>query len=84
VQAILLCVRGQSIGKMLTKIRIVRTSGEPVGFVHVILLRSIVMSFIYNIPFAGSLVWLINPLLIFREDRRCLHDMIADTTVIDA
>lgn len=81
VQLILLSTRGQTIGKKVLGIRIVRLDGSDAGFVHAVLLRVVVMR-ILN-AFTG-ITWLIDPLLIFREDRRCLHDMIADTTVIDA
>jgi uncharacterized RDD family membrane protein YckC len=82
-QIYLLTTRGQTLGKRLLKIRIVRTDGSKPGFVHAVLLRSVVMQFIGAIPFVGGIVSFVDPLLIFREDRRCLHDMIADTTVID-
>ena len=36
------------------------------------------------IPVIGSLVGLIDALLIFRDNRRCLHDNIADTMVVVA
>jgi len=84
IQVYLLCKHGQTLGKRWVKIRIVRTDGSPVGFVHAILLRSFVMQLIGAIPFVGALVSLADPLLIFREDRRCIHDLIADTCVIDA
>jgi len=43
-----------------------------------------VMGLIGAIPFLGRLVQFIDPLLIFRDSRRCLHDEIADTTVVNA
>ena len=36
------------------------------------------------IPGIGNLYALIDVLCIFREDRRCLHDLIADTNVVEA
>ena len=36
------------------------------------------------VPFVGGLVSLVDALLIFRDDRRCLHDEIADTIVVTA
>jgi hypothetical protein len=36
------------------------------------------------IPFVGKAVNLIDPLLIFGKEKRCLHDLIADTIVVDA
>ncbi len=84
IQVVLLCKHGQSLGKRWMRVRIVRTDGSAVGFVHVILLRSFVLQLIGAIPLVGGLVSLIDPLLIFREDRRCLHDLIADTHVVEA
>ncbi len=84
VQVTLLCKHGQSLGKRWMRVRIVRTDGSPVGFVHAILLRSFVIQLIGCIPVVGGLVGLVDPLLIFREDRRCLHDLIADTIVVEA
>lgn len=83
VQIWLLSTRGQSLGKMWLKIRIVRIDGTPVGFVHAVLLRSGVMQLLGAIPGVGGLIALVDPLLIFREDRRCLHDLIAGTTVVN-
>ena len=84
IQVTLLCKHGQSLGKRWMRVRIVRTDGSAAGFVHVILLRSFVMQLIGAIPMVGGLVGLVDPLLIFREDRRCLHDLIADTKVVEA
>ena len=80
VQAVLVTTRGQTLGKIWCKIRIVRTDGSPVGFVHGVLLRLIVIGLINNVV---GITALIDPFFIFREDRRCLHDLIADTTVIE-
>lgn len=80
VQCVLLSTRGQTLGKRWLNIRIVRVSGAPVGFVHAVLLRAVVMGFINQLV---GITGLIDPFFIFREDRRCLHDMIADTTVIE-
>jgi uncharacterized RDD family membrane protein YckC len=84
IQVTLLCKHGQSLGKRWMRVRIVRTDGSPVGFVHAILLRSFVLQLVGAIPLVGGLVNLVDPLLIFREDRRCLHDLIADTRVVKA
>jgi len=37
-----------------------------------------------SIPFIGGFLALIDILFIFREDRRCVHDMIAGTVVVEA
>ena len=84
VQTWLLCKQGQTLGKLWLKIRIVRTDGSKAGFVHVLLLRSFVMQLLTAIPVVGGLLALVDPLLIFREDRRCIHDLLADTCVVTA
>ena len=48
------------------------------GFVSNVLLRVIVNTVLSLIPFYT----LVDILLIFREDRRCIHDMIAGTKVV--
>lgn len=75
---------GQTIGKRMLKIRIVRTSGERCGLLRVIFARALPVGLLGAIPFVGWLFSLGDPLLIFREDRRCLHDLIADTMVVKA
>lgn len=83
-QIYLISTTGQSLAKKWLGIRIVKLDGTLPGFVHGVLLRSWVMGFIGAIPFVGGLVQLIDPLLIFGDERRCLHDHIAGTKVIVA
>jgi len=83
VQMVLLVRHGQSLGKRALGIRIIRFSDESIpGFVKVVLLRIWVPAFIAGIPYAGSVIWIVDGLFIFRDDRRCLHDLIAETKVI--
>lgn len=81
---ILLYHYGQTIGKRLLSIKIVRTDGSRAGLLRIIFLRYIPTGLLSSIPFIGFLFALLDPLLIFQESRRCLHDLIADTIVIDA
>jgi uncharacterized RDD family membrane protein YckC len=80
-QFYLLTAKGQSIGKQLVGIRIVKVgTRENGGFVTNVLLRSIVsalcgLSGIYPV---------VDACFIFRSDQRCLHDLIASTEVIVA
>lgn len=84
-QLYLLTTHGQSVGKRVMKIRIVRhADGARAGFFTVILARSLLPGVIGAIPFVGSIFTLVNILFIFREDRRCLHDLIAGTKVVRA
>ncbi|HJV94825.1 MAG TPA: RDD family protein [Albitalea sp.] len=84
VQGYLLATRGQTVGKMLLGIRIVRSDGERASFGRLVGLRYGVGFLINAIPFIGGLYGLVDSLLIFRESRQCLHDNIADTIVVRA
>ena len=79
-QCYLVATEGQSLAKRWLNIRIERLDGEPVGFVHGVLLRSWVMQLLNFIPLMG----LIDSVMIFSEEHRCLHDRIAGTIVVKA
>jgi len=81
-QIYLLTKTGQSIGKRMAKIRIVKLDGQNPGFVHAVLLRTWVGAVITWIPVIGSIYGLVDALFIFRGDRRCIHDHIAGTRVV--
>jgi uncharacterized RDD family membrane protein YckC len=74
---------GQTIGKRALDIAIVRTDGNRVGLARYIFLRVAPIILISLIPLVGRLINLVDPLLIFGKERRCLHDLIADTIVVD-
>ena len=79
VQGGFLVARGQTIGKKLVNIQIVRSKdGQNGGFVSNVLLRAIVNSIITLIP----LYLLIDVLFIFSDTKRCLHDRLAGTIVV--
>ena len=77
---VLLSTQGQTLAKKWLGIRIVtHPDGQKPGFVKAFLLRSFVNGIIAQVvPFYP----IVDACFIFREDQRCLHDMIADTTVI--
>lgn len=75
---------GQSVGKRIVGIRIVRSDGSRCALGRIVGLRMGVPILISLIPFAGYVFGLLDPLSIFREERRCIHDHIADTIVVDA
>lgn len=81
---ILLARNGQTIGKKSAGIRVVRTSGDDAGFARLFFLRSGLSWLLASIPGVGGLYALLDVLFIFRADRRCLHDLIADTKVVEA
>jgi uncharacterized RDD family membrane protein YckC len=47
-----------------------------------VLLRSLLPIFVLFLPHVGPFLLIADVLLIFRSDRRCLHDFIADTRVV--
>jgi uncharacterized RDD family membrane protein YckC len=69
---------GQSIGKKLTGIKVVRTDGTPITLGRLFWLRNVVNGLLGIIP----LYSVIEVLFIFAESRQCLHDKIADTIVV--
>jgi len=84
LQIWLLATRGQTPGKILTKMAIVDpVTGFPPGFLRAAVIRQgpqTLLSFVYA-P-AGLAYLLVDSLFIFSSSRRCLHDRLADTTVI--
>jgi uncharacterized RDD family membrane protein YckC len=80
-QLYLLIVSGQTLGKKMMGIKIVmENTKKNGGFVPNVLLRVLVNSALGIVPFYG----LVDILFIFREDRRCIHDLIAGTIVVKA
>jgi uncharacterized RDD family membrane protein YckC len=84
INIILLYRNGQTIGKRLFSIKIVRVDGSRAGLLRIIFLRGFIIGLLTNIPYIGNIIFLVDALLIFQESRRCLHDLIADTIVIKA
>lgn len=82
-QVILLTIRGQSIGKWMLGLRIVCfQGGGRAGFLKAVLLRSFLFFTASLLGPVGLSVLLVDALMIFRKDRRCLHDLVAGTVVI--
>jgi uncharacterized RDD family membrane protein YckC len=82
VQGWPLLTRGQTLGKMLFKLRIVRSDGSKPDAWRLLGLRygiGLLMGLNTVIVMIYSLI---DSLLIFRASRKCLHDSIADTQVI--
>jgi uncharacterized RDD family membrane protein YckC len=82
--AVLVYRYGQTIGKRAMGIRVVRTDGSRVGFGRFIFLRWLPVTILSMIPLLGYVISLLDVLLIFRENRLCVHDNIADTKVVTA
>jgi uncharacterized RDD family membrane protein YckC len=85
LQCYLLTTRGQTVGKKLMNIKIVVFDDDAnPGFVKAVLLRLIVNGIIGLVPIIGFIYTLVDICFIFREDRRCIHDLIAGTKVVKA
>ena len=75
---------GQTLGKLLMGIKIVRTDGSAAGAARLILVRygtGVLAQLAYPV---GSIYGIVDALLIFRSSNKCLHDNIADTIVVKA
>lgn len=78
-QLVLVTKHGQTLGKRFIGIRIVlKDTMENGGFVVNVLKRGLLNGLLSIIP--GYFI--VDSLFVFREDRRCIHDMIAGTCVI--
>lgn len=75
---------GQTVGKRVLGVKIVRMDGSPIGLGRIIGLRILPTSLLQVIPLVGGLIGLADVLFIFRDDRRCIHDLIADSQVVEA
>jgi uncharacterized RDD family membrane protein YckC len=84
--------RGQTVGKILVRTRIALADGANPGFVRGVVLRAWPIFFVQWLPFmmelrslraTTSLIVLADVLLIVRGDRRCAHDHMAGTFVVD-
>ncbi len=74
-------LRGQSIGKKLMKIRVVRTNGSPASLARILFLRNgapILANFLCGV------FGVVDAALIFGAEQQCVHDHIADTIVVEA
>lgn len=84
VEIVFLYRYSAGIGKRIMKLKIVRADGSAAGLERTLGLRIIVNSLPVFIPVVGRFYGLVDALLIFGEPRRCLHDYIAGTIVVNA
>lgn len=88
---------GQSLGKKIMRIRVLKSNGSNPGFLGTVLVREVAWSLIVlaivfaayfvlkgNILIYSLLITLINFIMLFsvKRDRRTLYDMLADTVVV--
>lgn len=84
INCVLLHRYGQTIAKRWLGIKVVRTDGNRCALSRIIFLRWLPVTVVGAIPYLGIIMRLLDPLMIFRDDHRCLHDLIADTKVVKA
>lgn len=85
VNGYLLAKHGQTVGKKLVGTRIIANTDEGIlSLGRVFGLRYLPLSLIAQVPFVGGLFCLVDVLFIFRKDRRCIHDLIAGSKVVNA
>ena len=82
IDLVMLHRSGQTIGKRMLNVKIIRSDGSRAGLTRIFFLRMLVPGLIGGIPFVGFIFTIVDPLFIFQESRRCVHDLIADTVVI--
>ena len=84
IQVYFLTKRGQSIGKMVFKIRISQfhNPNKVPRFFNVIILRIVINDLVYLIPIIGLIYLVLNYSLALFKPRRCIHDYIAGTIVV--
>lgn len=82
INAYLLSTNGQTVGKYFFKIKIVGLDGALVPVIKLAVLRYVPIWILSALPLIGGFIGLLDVLFIFREDRRCLHDLIAGTKVV--
>lgn len=70
----------QSVGKRMMKLKVVRNDGSPVELWRIILLRNLALQVAAQLC---GFVGIIDALMIFGDEMRCLHDLVADTVVVD-
>lgn len=71
-----LTTRGATVGKILLSIKVVRKNNQPFDF-KTVFLREIVGKFV-----SGILLCIGYLMAAFRDDKRALHDLLADTQVV--
>jgi uncharacterized RDD family membrane protein YckC len=82
INGYLLYTKGQTVGKKLLSIKIVTSNEKLPTLMESYVLRNLAFSLLAYIPLIGSIILLVDILFIFREDRRCLHDLLAGTKVV--
>jgi len=77
--------QGQTLGKRALSIRMVDfRTGEVPPVTKLVFVRMLPVSVVSMIPIIGGFLSIIDVLFIFGDERRCVHDLIANTKVVEA
>lgn len=83
-QWVLLTRDGQTLGKKVLKIKIVDYRyGDQLGFGRIVGMRIWLNGLIGAVPYIGSCYALVDALCIFGQEKRCVHDLLADSKVVE-
>lgn len=82
IQSYFLAKTGQTIGKKALGIRIVNLDDKIPSLRRLVGIRYAIMYLVTAIPFIGAVIGIVDILMIFRSDKRCLHDLVAGTRVV--
>lgn len=77
-----LVANGQTIGKKVLEIKIVDLNGNVPVFQPHLVIRYAVYLLPGQIPVVGQFFSLVNVLFIFGKEKRCIHDLVAKTKVV--
>lgn len=93
---VIISLHGQNLAKKILGMRIVRLhpAGQNPGFLRAVVMRMFVnglIGFVFSFfglipilsPVLNSIYFLIDSCFIFGRERRCLHDLLAGTCVVD-
>jgi uncharacterized RDD family membrane protein YckC len=84
VNGYLLHSRGQTVGKWVLGIKIVSfKTNEILPLWKVFFVRYVPPAIVAMLPLVGIFLAIVNDLFIFRKDKRCIHDHLAGTKVIN-
>jgi uncharacterized RDD family membrane protein YckC len=79
---------GQTLGKQLMRIRVVRPKGQPVDFLWSVLREVVVKTLLFGgilSSFTFGLAWLLDCLWpLWDDENRALHDLVVDSRVVQA
>ena len=84
IQGCLLFARSQSIGKLIVGTQVFGYStGRRASFSQSFFVRFLLSGIFSVLSVLGAVYFVVDSLFIFGEERRCLHDLLADTMVVE-